>query len=254
MELTIELPTARLGAIVDALQREGKGVGLTVQHLAWEMAADACRDMIKYSPPMDGGSGSFAAQRKVGEGAAEHDLDRAFAVYDEPDRLVWEFNGTHYTRRKGSRAVATIESAYWDDTAGAVQRTHLSLRNSAGRVPRQSRQHWTKKRIFGGYVRTVKKHVGELKAGWLEGLRRFAARTGKSASVPAWIARHNTPSAIADNVTPEGDGAITVGNLSKDAKAIRKSQLLFVMRKRQTDADKYLALRAEKIAERIANA
>ena len=258
MELTIELPTARLEEIVAALHAEGKALGLDMRHLAWELAANACYNMIKYSPPMTGKKGwgkvggeNFEDQRIVGEGAVLHDLDRAFAIYDEPDREHWAFDGKYYTRKSADRAVTEVPPERWMNGVGDIARKHRSLLDSHGRIKRQPKQNWAAKKHFWAYVKSIQKHVGRIKAGWLDGYRRYAALTNKSVRIPSWIARHSTPSSINDTVTETGDGRITVANGSKNAKAIRRSQILFVHKMMQNDADKWLEKRAEKIAARI---
>ena len=245
--------------IVESLQAQGKAIGLTIQHLAWEVMADACNDMIKYSPPRTEAGGGWGEQRKIGENAIASDLGALFKPDDERTNEVMvihnRYNGRYYYRpidRKVADWVSEIPPSRI--AQGDLSRIHHAYRKKNGRVQNRPPIHLAPAAAIDNYLKTVQDDVGKLKSGWLTAADYFCGKVGKKKSAPSWVTRHAEPSRYEDNMGIDGDGMLRADNLAPTAGAVRRDAILFVMRKRQRDIDKWLPKRAEKIAERIAAA
>lgn len=257
MEISMNMVGAE--RIVESLQAQGKAAGLTVQHLAWEVMANACNDIIKYSPPRTSAGGSFSEQLKIGESAVVSDLNALFQARDQRDRLVFQnrTTGRWYIRPKARRGAGRwakeVDPSRVVD-AGGMPRVHRAAIGNRNRVRRNPPVHFVPRAALNHYIGEIKGHVGELKSGWLPAANLFSDLAKKKKKSAGWIDRHREPGNGTAAVTPEGDGYLRADNLSKWAGAVRRDAILWVTRKAERDIDKWLPIRAEKIAQRIARA
>lgn len=256
MELSVNM--VGMDKIVESLHAQGKAAGLTIRHLAWEVMADACNDMLRLSPPRSEAGGGWGEQKKIGEGAIVSDLEALFQPQEVPG-TVWFFNAKtqKYYRRSASKTDRRILRAVpagrvlEDSEIPTVHRMNL---NKKGRVPRRPIVSYVHSKALKRYVKEIKPHVGKLKSGWLSAADYFCGKVGKQRKAPAWVVRHAEACSYRDTITDAGDGYLQADNLAPTAGAVRKDALAFVMRTRQRDIDKWLPKRAEKIAARIAAA
>lgn len=256
MEMSVNM--VGVDKIVESLHAQGKAAGLTIKHLAWEVMADACNDMLRLSPPRTEGGGGWGKQKKIGEAAVASDLKALFEPQEVPG-TVWFFNPAtqKYYRRSASQKDRRILLAV---PAGRVLEDHeiptvhrMNL-NRKGRVPRRPIVSFVHAKALKRYVKDIKTHVGKLKSGWLAAADYFCGKVGKQRKAPAWVVRHGEACSYKDTITDAGDGYLRADNLAPTAGAVRKDTLDFVMRTRQRDIDKWLPKRAEKIAARISAA
>lgn len=250
MTIDLRINPAELAKTLRNLQNAGRAVGLTVQHLVWEVAADAAKDCVKYTPPRTESVGSFGAQRKLGEGAIGIDIERLFADRSNPDYVFFQNNGRRYGRRANGRAVFEIPNDHWDIKPADVESVHLKHRTPKGRIKRQPHQYWSRMAGVKRYLRTLKKRVGELKAGWMPGVEMFCRLARKKAGIPQWITRQAPEGRSLDRMTADGNGYIQIDNVAHHRQAIRPDMIRFIQAKRQKDVERYLPKRLEKIALR----
>jgi len=250
--LDIRVNLKELQKTLDALQESGKAVGLTTQHLVWELAADASKDAVKYSAPRgEDKVGGWRTQKRIGETAIAGDIEGLFADIKNPDYVFFwnDTTGKRYGRH--GRTVFEIEEDHYAVTD--VHGIHLKHRGRGGRVKKPHRQFWADGATVGKYMKLLQKKVGELKAGWYPGVKKFCALAHKKEGVPKWISGQMQEGTAEDTLKADGNGQVTIENKSHHREAIRPDMVAFIMKKRQKDADKWMGKRLEKIAERFNN-
>lgn len=238
--------------IVDSLAAQGKAAGLTVQHLAWDVMANACNNITKLSPPRTQSGGGWNEQLKLGEKSLADDLHRLFLYPDTKKYVVFRnlFDGHLYLRMKDTDAVTRLP----DDAlveAGGMQAVHEAQRNRRGRVVAKPPPYFAQPWDVRAYIKKRQESVGKLKSGWQPAANYFADKVRKRWKFPGWITRHSEPGRAIDRVRPDGNGSLQADNSAPHAGAIRRDALTWVSKKAQRDIDKWLPERAAKIAARI---
>lgn len=246
MDIHVQVNRIELNRVIRDLQRSGKAVGLTVQHVIWEIAALCAQDCVKYTPPRGEVPGTWNQQRKMGNKAVAGDLEKLFA--DSKDWIRFDTGGKHFARKKGERKAFEIEADHLTDDLETV---HKRFRGSRGHVNRQPLQYWVKPGRLGEYTKKVQGRVGSLKAGWLRGLYYFSAKAMKSPNVPDWVRNQIWAGESTDAVSVSGSGFVKIENTAHHRGAIRDDMVAFIQRKRQGDADKWIYKRLNKIAARF---
>ncbi len=257
--LDIRVNLKELQKTLDALQASGKAVGLTTQHLVWEVAADAAKDAIKYTAPREEGGfkgtkGSknwrgWALQKKIGEKAITGDLGGLFADMTNAEYVFFENKGKIYGRH--GRSVFEIAKDHYNISGHDIETVHLANRGRGGRVPSRTHQYWANGKKVKKYVKGVMKKVGELKAGWYPGVKKFCALIHKSEGIPKWISSKTPEGYATDSMKADGNGKIIIENTSHHREAIRSDLVFWIQKKRQNDVEQFLPKRLEKIAERF---
>ena len=242
----------RLTQTMNALAQFGKAEGLTVQFVCWDVMRAIMLDMIKRTAPWTnkGVVGTYAAQKKTGQGAVRNDLDRAFA---DSDKVVkFDRNGVTMVRVKETGAVFPIDSALWSPD---IKDRHLSVRNSKGRVPRQKRQAWVSGKDLSVYRKAVQARVGSLKAGWIPALYHFASLCrGSVGRLPQWILRQSVKAGgFGGNMRADGNGSIYSENTAHHSDAIRKDTVGWVVRYNGKNLNKFSKFRIQRLCDQFNN-
>lgn len=253
--MDIDLNMIGVQRIVDSLHAQGKAAGLTVRHLAWDVMANACNNIVKLSPPRTSSGGSWNEQLKLGEKSLADDLHRLFHYPETTKYIVFRnlYDGKLYLRMKADDAVVQLP----DDAlvaAGGMRGIHERNRTRRGRVVAKPPPYFAQPWDLRAYIKARQQSVGKLKSGWQPAANYFASRVRKRWKYPGWITRHSEPGQAIDQVSQDGNGYLQADNNAPHAGAIRRDALTWVSKKAARDIDKWLPKRAEKIAERIAAA
>lgn len=281
MDIHVQVNRIELNRVIRDLQRSGKAVGLTVQHVIWEIAALCAQDCVKYTPPRGETPGTWNQQRKMGEKAIVWDLlgrsggtdgsrSGLFGFYTDEMKIYEEFNGgkglpNFNLVKLKSGAVYLVDKNLSIPNAGPDQLRgiHLKHRGKNGRVSRAGQhdrkigrwkakdKYFGKKAVVQGYVASVTKRVGSLKAGWLRGLFHFSAKAMRQPNVPDWVRNQVWDGDAVDAVAASGSGYVKIENTAHHRGAIRPDMVAFIQDKRQRDANKWIYKRLEKIAARF---
>jgi hypothetical protein len=249
MQMDVSLDAIQLRRLQRNLAKMPEAIGITVQWLTWDQGRLAGRDAIKGTAPWAGNSsGNTSRQRKVGEGAVEGDINRAFAEADEDKYtfFVNKGNGKRYAKNKATNQTFEIPPDLW---MPELKARHLKLRNSKGRVMKQSRQAWAKPKDLRNYIKTVQSRVGSLKASWVPAAQYFARRVNGALKIPAWVSRHVPQGTFIDAVAANGNGQIVLSSTIDHNTAIRRSLMPFIAKER----DKYLRRITPKRMQQIAD-
>jgi hypothetical protein len=251
MEVAVGFNRRELSRVQRQIESLSKSTGLTVQWLCADQMRLACHDGIKFVAPWDGGkAGMGSSQRKVGEGAVEHDLDRLFARIDKAKYVYWtgKKTGKQYAKNIETGRIFTIEQDHFDRTD--LQAIHHKHRNSRGRVGKQNRQFWVKKALLNKYTKEVKSHVGRLKASWLPGFRYFQSVVGGGNRVSAWVSRHRgdgTHSGLT-TMSKSGNGYLSATSTAPHVRAIRSDVIPYILVNRERSMKRYSPKRLEQLA------
>lgn len=250
--VSIQFDRRQLKKLVDDANKTGKSVGLTVQWMAQDLMRVSLNDAIKYTAPRGAAKvGGWKAQKEIGTGAVDHDLDRLFGRLDTGEFFIpFENQGRHFMRHKTRGYVFEVEQGDWMPD---MKQAHMAARTRRGRVPKQRRQKWVGEADLKAYTKAVQARVGSLKAGWLTAARAFASVTGGKVSAPAWVKKHMTPMKMSSvyGITADGKGALYATNMAHHNEAIRESMIRYINGKRNQDLNKWLPLRMEKVVQRF---
>ncbi len=217
--------------LVGALKQDASKVMVRI-------AKNFVQDCVKFTPPFSETTSqeSFAAQKKVGEGATGSDINAAFKParefefgsarasiqkFVERDSTFFNLPQNEGLRR---RTLGYIATGDWDklrtvfkDThqrmdqwvENADKKLHSQVRGSGGRVKRSAKTHpyWVfNEKSIAQLLRDKLANVGIAKSGW----KKAAVALGLK--LPRWITRHNGAgeySAVLGTNWPK----VTVGNL-----------------------------------------
>ena len=242
----------RLTQTMNALAQFGKAEGLTVQFVCWDVMRAIMLDMVKRTAPWagDGVVGTYFQQRKTGQGAVEHDLDRAFANADKV--VKFDKNGATMLRVKESGAVFAVDASKWNPD---IKTYHLSVRNGMGRVPRQKRQAWVSFKALSGYRKSVQSRVGSLKAGWIPALYHYAGLCrGSVGRGFQWVLRQSLKAgSYGGTMRADGNGAIFAENTAHHSFAIRKDAVDWVIAFNGKNLNKFSRYRIQRLCDQFNN-
>ena len=248
MQIDVSFNPIEMKRLQRQLETTYKATGITVQYLCNDQMQLACKDAIKFSPPWAAGKpGTGTAQRKTGEGAAEKDIERAFARIEDVVVFV-SSNGKTMARSKKTGVVYEIDAALVNPN---IESLHRKLRNRKGRVPRQARQALVKGKELVQYIKATSAHVGKLKASWIPALTHYASRTGASVKLPAWIRRHAGSGTYSGTISNDGKGSITATSTAPNNIAIRPGIITWIQNNRQRQMKKYSEKRMQQIADQF---
>ena len=279
--MSIQFDIVGIENAIDGLQKTGKGLGLTLQWMVWDIARLAAADCMKYSAPWAGGksAGNGLEQKKAGERSIGYELlgrgdfRGLFAAMEEipysAEKGNWSREAPGYALlRNKAGAVWLVDKDFFRPHASEadLRRFHLANRTPSGHVSRSqnkgrnsrtigrwkaSNKLYAKKTVVDSYVGKVKARVGEMKASWIPALNYFAQKTNSSPRIPRWIARHAGEGEYADTVGADGSGRATLTSNAHHGPALTDGSFAYVEKKRNADIGKWLPKRMEKIAQRF---
>ena len=279
--IEVQINPFEMRRVIGDLQRSGKAIGLTLQHVIWEVAADSAQMAMKYTAPRKEKVGTWPQQRAQGEKAVTFDLmgrrgdpsgsrSGLFGFLTDEMKVYQTFNGgkelPNYNLIKlKSGAVYLVDKNF--SLAGAsidtLRQIHVKARGKNGRVSTAGRHdrnvgRWKAKHKYFAEQNTVIAYlnreqgsVGKLKARWAAGLRHFAAKTMKKTNIPFWVQRHEAGGGVVDAVNPNGNGFVSIENLAPHRQGIRLDMMLYIQSVRQRDVETFLPKRLERIAARF---
>lgn len=168
--------------------------GISIRKIALEQMKLFCRGMIIFT----GGDSkkTWGMQKKAGQNAIHHDMNNLF-IGDEDCQLIEEFENNYVKIQKDGKTFLVLSDAR---TMGKQEILQLQgmKRNQKGRVPKQKPTRYKNTTLSQKYlVRSAKlkqarlernRHIGTLKAGWVQTLETLESMTQKPVSrVPAGI-------------------------------------------------------------------
>lgn len=275
--LEIQVNQVLLEKALKSLQSNGKAIGLTVQHLMWEVAADAAKNAQKYTAPWAQGNTptNAASARKTGEGAIAYDMtwkgldtDSGLLSFMDDFKVNKNFGEGYQSLESTNGAFFLVPNEYILESESDIEHIHTKFRNRKGRVQFRGistrekignrefavkRHYFSRKNIIESFIKKVQTRVGELKSGWNNAILYFCGKVGKKTGLSSWISRHNERCIVNDGMRADGNGEISFENKAEWVNAIRPDTIAFVQRQANKDIQKYLPLRLEKIAKRISN-
>lgn len=197
------------------------------------------QDLQLATPPFDKSTinGPLNAQRKIGEKAVERDVKRLFRPLPKADTI------TQGDKREARTMRTYVRLSKWKELSTILNRLgvrnsqvipeateaiHNKHRNEKGRIPKKINPIIVvKSRSISVLVRTLKGHVGKLKAGWNKAALHFRA------SVPNWILKHSTPGGVFDLSKDKDNPSITVSNASEFGPKVEWKIVQFALKKRE---------------------
>jgi hypothetical protein len=250
----------RTAAALDSLAAK---LGIPIKWLAVDQLRLLLADVIKFLPPKT---------RKAGESAAGYDISRVVQPMTPAEvSNVREFGKNNHTLPGGriftakSGAVWLVEKAFYEPQAddARIAAHHRSFRDAEGRVSRAGTRDRTigrwkaidtlhvGKAAYDRYRNSVKKHVGQLKAGFIPGYDAARAYTGGRDAVAAWVRKvaARIGSVNLSSMDDRGNGEVSATNRVPYGGRKVRSFLPSLMAKRGLDIDR--AFRSEKRAQQI---
>lgn len=203
-------------------------------------------DLAKRTPPKTLAQGRAAVARDIGKVFEPLEVARATQAWAAA--LAKE---GHTVYRKTARGLMKIDKQQLREATGqAMSAAHAAARDrNTGRVRvnRKTDQAWGGKTLVPRadglrYIRSVQRHVGKLKAGWLPAAQRFGAK------VPSFVRSQPVRMGGAtDLMDRDGSGYLEAVNSVPWSRKL-DGILNFTARVRQLDLTKHLAKRIERLA------
>ncbi len=197
--LDIQVDTLRLQSAMVMFSKASKK---DIRKVVEQQAGILVGHMIAITPPGKGKGQDFSdsggialTAKKQGEAKVESDIRKIFPTSKKKEGVLWGMIEAGHEWRIGNdhkmklREVAT--------STADLARIHKIARNPRTGRTRKLRGingAVTRRGLLTAYVRSQKKKVGELNAGWLSAARQL--KTAKR-QTPAWITRHgNKPGGV----------------------------------------------------------
>lgn len=189
--ITFKLREAQLSAQLRELARVTGKEALTIVLDEGRLLA---QDLVRLTPPFSTAPSteSFSKQRQAGEKAVERDINRVFHVVDldkiHSPRVRARLEVLVRKRDlEGIKALLKACNIPAHEVLREVDpKLHAFNRDRRGRVQRSKRIWVLNGRSVNSYVRKIKSHVGQAKAGWAASAQALGVR------LPAWITRHGS--------------------------------------------------------------
>lgn len=215
--LDITLNTTRLETQLVRFARIGGG---DIRKIVRQQSGILVGHMIALTPPGRGRGQDFSdsggialSAKKEGEAKVESDIRKIFPTSKLREEVLWAMIKSGHEWQVGRGHKMKIRQVAMSEAD--LKREHKQARN-----PRTGRTRSlkgtngaiTRKALLNAYVKSQKKKVGRLNAGWLAAAREL--KTAKRAT-PAWITRHaNAPGGV--NIA-EGKGRIGIRIFNQQA-------------------------------------
>lgn len=259
MAVVVEILPKDLYALGN-LEKLADRLGISVRNIAVHESRLAAWDCMMSTPPLwTGKKNRPGAAMRIGKNAIARDVSMLFPDLTDKKRYVfWKRkDGGVGWRLVGSKKAHAVRADRVDDSGAKMAAHHERNRNPRnGYVYRGDKMFITTRGVQKAYIKKVWEKIGIHAAGWLPAYLRFA-RFDKIVSgqgvadnkvVPDWVMRHGPRNGSAvDAMSPHGHGYLMGQQVWRFGYASKlKSQMASIMRTRERDMNKWLAIRLSK--------
>lgn len=194
-----------------AMEGIAKETGVEMNAIMRDNSALVCADLIKYTPPIDVGTGykgSDAAAYRLGKAAVERDIRSiVYGVksWGRNHKGTSELVGGAHLFKSESGALYAVEDQFVSQDGAKLAAYHKARRlpsnghvgggaksgaNSEYKIGNftASRKMHVPEPVLKKYIREVQSHIGKTRAGWMPAFTRFSANALTSRyNPPAWV-------------------------------------------------------------------